>query len=71
MIIQHIYRWSQIMREYSAAKFAFDTDRIVAIQGLSERLASIQNDEYFAGVFRSDLAQGLVWEADTEDLNEV
>lgn len=69
IILQHISRWTQIVREYSASKFSYDTDRLVAIQGLGEALASTQKDEYFAGVFRSQLAQGLIWEADTEDSN--
>lgn len=69
MILQHISRWTQIVREYSASKFSYDTDRLVAIQGLGEALASTKKDEYFAGVFRSQLAQGLIWEADTEDVN--
>ncbi|KPM42996.1 hypothetical protein AK830_g3510 [Neonectria ditissima] len=60
-------QWAEIVREYSTMRFTYGTDRLAAIHGLADQLAIFHKDEYFAGVFRSHLAQGLMWEPNSED----
>ncbi|CAM1510871.1 Fc.00g083840.m01.CDS01 [Cosmosporella sp. VM-42] len=59
-------RWPDAVSEYSGKNLTYETDRLVAIQGLGDRIAAQHNDEYFAGVFRSHLAYGLLWESPTD-----
>ncbi|CEI69380.1 unnamed protein product [Fusarium venenatum] len=53
--------WTNLISKYSKMCFIFESDRLIAIQGLATRLSDIYNDEYFAGEFRSRLADGLLW----------
>ncbi|KAF4458367.1 het domain pin-c1 [Fusarium albosuccineum] len=53
--------WMKILGGYSQMSLTYETDRLIAIQGLADRLAALTGDEYFAGVFLSRLAQGLMW----------
>lgn len=53
--------WTELISRYSKMHFTFETDRLVAIQGLANRLVDLHGGEYFAGVFRSHLAGGLLW----------
>ncbi|KAM0421340.1 hypothetical protein ACHAPT_010871 [Fusarium lateritium] len=53
--------WNQLAGNYLNRGFTFKTDRLIAIQGLGRRLAAMHNTEYFAGVFSSNLANGLLW----------
>ncbi|KAF5253386.1 hypothetical protein FANTH_1703 [Fusarium anthophilum] len=55
--------WTELISRYSKMHFTFETDRLVAIQGLANRLVDLHGDEYFAGVFRSHLADGLLWKS--------
>ncbi|KAJ4210876.1 hypothetical protein NW759_012906 [Fusarium solani] len=55
--------WTQLAGNYLNRGFTFKTDRLIAIQGLGRRLAAMHNTEYFAGVFSSNLADGLLWAA--------
>lgn len=53
--------WTQLAGNYLRRGFTFKTDRLIAIQGLGRRLAAMHDVEYFAGVFSSNLADGLLW----------
>ncbi|KAM5357787.1 hypothetical protein ACJZ2D_015915 [Fusarium nematophilum] len=53
--------WPALVKMFLSMKLSHEDDRLVAIQGLGSRLASLHEDEYFAGVFLSHLAQGLLW----------
>jgi hypothetical protein len=53
--------WTELISRYSKMHFTFETDRLIAIQGLANRLIDLHGGEYFAGVFRSHLAYGLLW----------
>lgn len=61
--------WIRYVREYSSMAFSFQTDRLIAIDGLGTRLASLREDDYFAGIFRNHLSRGLTWQSDPEDIN--
>ncbi|KAF4967247.1 hypothetical protein FSARC_5159 [Fusarium sarcochroum] len=54
--------WTTLLGMYTRMEFTYESDRLVAIQGLVDRLIDMHGDEYFAGVFRSHLAKGLLWE---------
>ncbi|KAK7430956.1 hypothetical protein QQZ08_002485 [Neonectria magnoliae] len=60
-------QWAKILREYSSMRFTYGTDRLAAIHGLADQLSKLHKDEYFAGIFRSHIAQGLMWEPNHED----
>ncbi|KAL5608840.1 hypothetical protein FOVSG1_003521 [Fusarium oxysporum f. sp. vasinfectum] len=53
--------WTELISRYSKMHFTYETDRLVAIQGLANRLVDLHGGEYFAGVFCSHLADGLLW----------
>lgn len=53
--------WTTLVRRYMDMNLSFQSDRLAAIQGLGDRLAQHHQDQYFAGVFRSHLAHGLLW----------
>ncbi|KAF5722055.1 hypothetical protein FMUND_3221 [Fusarium mundagurra] len=53
--------WSSVVQTYSNMSLGREDDRLPAIQGLGDQLAVRYEDKYFAGVFLSHLAQGLVW----------
>ncbi|KAJ4326731.1 hypothetical protein N0V84_002850 [Fusarium piperis] len=55
--------WTQLAGNYLNRGFTFKKDRLIAIQGLGRRLADMHSTEYFAGVFSSNLADGLLWAA--------
>lgn len=61
--------WTQLAGNYLSRGFTFKTDRLIAIQGLGRRLAAMHDTEYFAGVFSSNLADGLLWAAYDEIKN--
>lgn len=53
--------WPEVVREYSRTVLTFETDRLIALQGLVNELQKSRNDRYFAGVWEGDLPQGLLW----------
>ncbi|KAF5008045.1 hypothetical protein FDECE_5666 [Fusarium decemcellulare] len=53
--------WFVVVTRYSTMKLTHETDRLAAIQGIANRLCDTYGDEYFGGVFRSYVAQGLAW----------
>ncbi|KAJ4256709.1 hypothetical protein NW762_008805 [Fusarium torreyae] len=54
--------WTYVLGSYAKMVVTYEADRLVAVQGLVDRLVGLYGDEYFAGVFRSHLASGLVWD---------
>ncbi|KAL7619734.1 hypothetical protein AAE478_010276 [Parahypoxylon ruwenzoriense] len=45
---------------------SYSEDRLTAVHGIAKSLAIKHHEEYFAGVFRSYLAQGLFWKGGGE-----
>ncbi|KAH7187718.1 heterokaryon incompatibility protein-domain-containing protein [Fusarium oxysporum] len=54
--------WYKITEDYSRMKLSYEKDRFAAIHGLATRLAKRHNDTYYAGIFGSRLAQGLMYQ---------
>ncbi|KAK3358712.1 heterokaryon incompatibility protein-domain-containing protein [Lasiosphaeria hispida] len=57
-------RWHQIVVDFTARSLTKQSDKLVALAGLSEAWKSLVHDEYLAGLWRSDLTRGLLWQAD-------
>lgn len=55
--------WYDIVSEYSKRDLTFETDRLQAIASLARETSRILDDTYFAGLWRRDLARGLLWSA--------
>ncbi|KAF4337939.1 hypothetical protein FBEOM_8194 [Fusarium beomiforme] len=53
--------WMSLVNDYITMKLTVESDRLAAIHGIATRLADLHNDEYCAGIFRSQLARGLAW----------
>lgn len=52
--------WPDLVEEYCQMALSYESDRLIAIQGLVENLQPSQ-DEYVAGVFKSGIISGLAW----------
>lgn len=49
------------MRLYSQSRLTKQDDRLIALSGVGQRLQSILQDEYLAGIWRQQLPQNLIW----------
>lgn len=56
--------WTSLVKTYQLMSLGHEVDRLNAIQGLGNRLAEMHGDEYFAGLFLSRAAQGLLWQGE-------
>jgi len=53
--------WIALVKEYSCRKFTMQSDRLLAIHGIASLLAKRHDEVYYAGIFGSHLADGLMW----------
>lgn len=53
--------WYQLVTDFSKTKLKYETDRLYAIHGLASIIIRRLNAEYFNGLFRGSIAQGLLW----------
>lgn len=61
------YSWYSIAENYSTRILARPSDKLAALSGLASLLASSipeGSDDYLAGIWRHDLAEGLLWHAE-------
>lgn len=63
--------WYQIINRYSPMQLTYESDRMFAIHGIASLLTQRYGAEYFHGVFRSSIAQGLAWSYVCDDLMDV
>ncbi|KAI9147177.1 hypothetical protein HJFPF1_13210 [Paramyrothecium foliicola] len=54
--------WSVIAAAYSKTALTKDTDKLVALAGVAEKLSLMLNDEYLVGLWRSNLVHELLWQ---------
>lgn len=52
--------WLDLVEEYCQMSLSYESDRLVAIQGLVDQIL-LPNDTYIAGMFQSFLIKGLTW----------
>lgn len=59
--------WLSLISEYSRLKLTYETDRLPALSGIATRFSQFflakgcSDDEYLAGMWRSDLIRSLIW----------
>jgi hypothetical protein len=63
--------WSAIVEDYSTRSLGEAGDKLPALAGIAHEYADILNDQYVAGLWMSNLADGLLWrmESARTDLN--
>ncbi|KAH7112118.1 heterokaryon incompatibility protein-domain-containing protein [Dendryphion nanum] len=54
--------WYRMVMDLSSRKLTYDDDKLPSIAGLAKRFAAKTNDTYHAGLWRSDLVTGILWE---------
>jgi hypothetical protein len=56
--------WYDMVEDYSARSVKYTRDRLVAISGLAKMYRDVLGgDQYFAGLWQSDMLPGLLWHA--------
>jgi len=54
--------WVSTVRNYSTRSLSFQSDKLIAISGAAREMQRLlDGDEYIAGIWKSNLLQGLVW----------
>ncbi|PSR93857.1 heterokaryon incompatibility protein-domain-containing protein [Coniella lustricola] len=53
--------WYQLLASFSSQALTFESDRLYAIHGVASLLVKQLGMEYYNGLFRPHLAQGLMW----------
>jgi hypothetical protein len=57
------WAWFRLVSRYAIMKFTCTSDRLIALQGLVERVQIFFPDEWVVGLWRSELLPGLGWYA--------
>ncbi|KAJ9657442.1 hypothetical protein H2198_004317 [Neophaeococcomyces mojaviensis] len=53
--------WLDILAGYSARSLTFESDRLPALSGIVQQVATPERGRYLAGMWESDLPQSLLW----------
>ncbi|KAF1830820.1 HET-domain-containing protein [Decorospora gaudefroyi] len=53
--------WTKVIEEYTRLDFTVAEDRLVALSGLAEAQYNVQQDDYFAGLWKRDFKRQLLW----------
>lgn len=59
--IAYYDRWLQLVQTYSQLELTYKTDRLPALSGIAYLVASKTKDTYIAGLWKQDIAAGLMW----------
>lgn len=66
--ITAIYKcWYYLTRQYSHRRLSYASDKLPALSGLAAEFRNYTGDSYLAGLWKGDLAGGLLWAASTTD----
>lgn len=60
-------RWQELVQYYTTRQLTGQTDILPAITGLAVKVHEITGSQYLAGLWRNDLARGLLWEVSRWD----
>lgn len=68
--------WHRLLRDYSKCQLTHSSDRLVALEGLANRMKRSKHDQYHYGVWTDELVENLLWSRWTtrrsdEDLPEL
>ncbi|VUC30106.1 unnamed protein product [Clonostachys rosea] len=59
---KHVQEWYLWVRDYSARKLTYETDRFPALSAIARTFSErFPDEEYVAGLWKSDLHRGLLW----------
>ena len=61
MDMQEYPDWDFMIKRYSEAKFTFEADRLIALQGLATEVQKARKDRYCFGIWTADLPNQLLW----------
>jgi hypothetical protein len=53
--------WTEIASDYSRRNLTVSGDKLVALSGMAELFQEVSGDEYLAGIWRSNIWEGLLW----------
>ena len=53
--------WYDIVEHYTKCELSYKSDILPAISGVATQYQKMTGDKYFAGLWKSDLARGLLW----------
>ncbi|KAK4201706.1 heterokaryon incompatibility protein-domain-containing protein [Triangularia verruculosa] len=59
-------QWRQAITDYSKRSLSVPTDRLPALSGLASRATCTYSTTYLGGLWREDLATGLLWRRDNQ-----
>lgn len=61
-LLAQMPKWDVLAEAYSRRRLSVATDKLLAVSGLAASLARLKSDdEYLAGVWRSNLLKGICW----------
>jgi hypothetical protein len=55
-------RWNEILRIYSRKALSWESDKLPALSGLARLFEQKYGDEYVAGLWRSNIVEGICWQ---------
>ena len=53
--------WYDIVEHYTRCELSYKSDMLPALSGVATQYQKMTGDRYFAGLWKSDLARGLLW----------
>ncbi|KAK3906173.1 heterokaryon incompatibility protein-domain-containing protein [Staphylotrichum tortipilum] len=62
VVLQHYYR---LVHAFSTRKLTFASDKLPAFSGLAQRLHAVIGGDYLAGLWSSDIKNGLLWRSES------
>lgn len=61
MDMEEYPEWDFMLKVHSEAKFTFEADRLIALQGLATEMQKARKDRYCFGIWTADLPNQLLW----------
>jgi hypothetical protein len=58
-----------VVADYTSRQLTYETDRLIALQGMAVAFGGDRKDHYYFGVWTSDLPELLLWTTQSIDLN--
>ncbi|KAF2806746.1 HET-domain-containing protein, partial [Mytilinidion resinicola] len=56
--------WRHSVQNYSKCSLTYPRDKLIAISGVAKEMSKVINDQYLAGLWRSQLPTTLLWSAE-------
>ncbi|PVH81483.1 HET-domain-containing protein [Cadophora sp. DSE1049] len=66
---QYYWLWRRVVQEYAKRRLTKPNDRYIALQGVTDRMTVLLDDECILGLWRKDALRSLMWFVDTSDKN--